>query len=303
MKQSAIESVLVIDSDWRALVTTQKALEKAGYRVLTRDRASGAVATIVREKPKLLLVEPDMPVISGEALIKILRGSDPRPETLLLLHSDLPFHELHQRSVWCGADGYVQKTDSTARMIWQINQWVGRAREKRHTGHLKALTDVDAPPETPIAREKTPTAPPVNSSRPRILFVDDDPSILRAYRREISADEFDCVFSTSGEQAFVMLEGHTPPDVIVCDLLMPGLSGPDLYAKAVDRERSWRKRFLFTTGFGSVQHISSFIKTVDVRVFRKPLAMPALLESIRYAALRARIFRPGSRAHLAKLYE
>jgi DNA-binding NtrC family response regulator len=118
---------------------------------------------------------------------------------------------------------------------------------------------------------------------------------LKVYRREFSADDITPVFVQSGELAYRLIQSESPPDVIVCDLLMPSVSGADLYEKALVEDASWRKRFIFTTGFSTVSHISSFVESVEARVFKKPLDMVELREAIRYAALTARIFTPRAR--------
>jgi DNA-binding NtrC family response regulator len=119
---------------------------------------------------------------------------------------------------------------------------------------------------------------------------------MKIYRRDLVSDDYSASFAQSGEQAFMLLESDTPPDVVVCDLLMAGLSGSELYEKAVNHDSHWRKRFIFTTGFTNVRHISSFIDSTDALVFKKPLDTPNLREAIRYAVLSARVFRPRAGA-------
>lgn len=302
MSRTALETVLVIDSDWRTLIATQEALEKAGYQVSTRDRVSGSVAAILRDKPGLLLVEPNMPIISGDTIVRIVATSDPRPDTMLLLHSSLPFHELQQKTVACGADGYVQKTDSAPRLLSQINHWLARARAGGSSSrHRVASPASEHDGELEPAESKARLLGP--ATKPRVLFVDDDPSMLKAYRRVMCDGEFDCSFTQYSEEAFALLQSDSPPDVVICDVLMPKLSGADLYARALETDPIWRKRFIFTTGFGTVSHISDFIDSVDARVFRKPIDGKALRDAIRYTSLNARIFAPRTRGTSSARHE
>jgi DNA-binding NtrC family response regulator len=294
MSLSAPEVALIVDDDWRVLVATQETLEKAHYRVITRDRVSGVINTIQREKPGIVLVEPDMSGVSGEGLIRILTQPDRRHRPLVLLHSALPFDALYERANSCGADGYVQKNEPAGRLVSQIHNWAMRARAGASALKMRA---VEAPtPESPapepaasISRAAVPTAVTV-SAKPVVLFVDDDPVMLKSYRRDFANDDFACDFAQTGESALTRLQSSSPPDVVVCDLLMPGVSGSDLYEKALGLDASWRKRFIFTTGFGNVRHISAFVASVEARVLKKPLNKPELREAIRYAALTARVF-------------
>ncbi|HEY6562386.1 MAG TPA: response regulator [Polyangiaceae bacterium] len=294
MSASSPEIALLVDDDWRVLVATQETLEKAHYRVITRDRVSGVINTIQREKPAVVLVEPDMSGVSGEGLIRILTQPDRKHRPLVLLHSALPFDALYERANSCGADGYIQKNEPAGRLISQINHWAVRARVGASAMKMRAAEAAtpEPPDEEPASRTSRVGTPATITvpTKPVVLFVDDDPVMLKSYRRDFANDDFECDFAQTGESALALLHSSSPPDVVVCDLLMPGVSGSELYEKALGLHASWRKRFVFTTGFGNVRHISAFVASVEARVLKKPLNKPELREAIRYAALTARLF-------------
>lgn len=288
MSPSAPETALLVDDDWRVLVATQEALEKAHYRVITRDRVSGVINTTQREKPAVVLVEPDMSGVSGEGLIRILTQPERRHRPLVLLHSTLPFDELYERANSCGADGYIQKNEPAGRLVSQIHYWAARAKAGTSTVKQHALAP--AAPEPPSGISRATNTAVSGSAKPVVLFVDDDPVMLKSYRRSFASEDLACEFAQTGESALARLHSSSPPDVVVCDLLMPGVSGSDLYEKALGLDASWRKRFVFTTGFGNVRHISAFVDSVEARVLKKPIDNMELREAIRYAALTARVF-------------
>jgi DNA-binding response OmpR family regulator len=58
----------------------------------------------------------------------------------------------------------------------------------------------------------------------RILAVDDDPAILRALRRGLVLEGFEVDTAESGKEALARIAA-TPPDAVVLDVSMPGLSG------------------------------------------------------------------------------
>lgn len=60
-----------------------------------------------------------------------------------------------------------------------------------------------------------------------ILVVDDEREILRALQRSLSAHGYRVVTATSGEEAVTALAQHRP-DLMVLDLLLPGMSGLDV---------------------------------------------------------------------------
>lgn len=58
----------------------------------------------------------------------------------------------------------------------------------------------------------------------RILAVDDDPAILRSLRRGLLLEGFAVDTAASGAEALEAIAG-TPPDAVVLDVSMPGVSG------------------------------------------------------------------------------
>jgi len=70
----------------------------------------------------------------------------------------------------------------------------------------------------------------------RILFVDDQPELLRGLRRALfeMTCEWDMEFADSGQKALEVLE-KAPFDVIVSDMRMPGMNGADLLREVAKR--------------------------------------------------------------------
>ncbi|HTV13287.1 MAG TPA: response regulator [Acidobacteriaceae bacterium] len=62
----------------------------------------------------------------------------------------------------------------------------------------------------------------------RILVIDDDPISLAIAAVMLEAEGCAVLQAESGEQALELLPGNTPPECILADLRMPGLSGPEL---------------------------------------------------------------------------
>src|SRR5262249_18779658 len=106
-----MKTVLVIDDSEIVLELTKAALEKAGYHVVTRDRPSGSVAAILRDKPDIVLLDVNMPSLQGDVIAKILVRAMKNPDTLILLHSSMSIDTLRLKAVATGAHGYIQKTE------------------------------------------------------------------------------------------------------------------------------------------------------------------------------------------------
>jgi len=58
----------------------------------------------------------------------------------------------------------------------------------------------------------------------RILVVDDDPMLAAALRRPLAYEGYEVAVATSGEAALERVGEH-PPDLVVLDILLPGMDG------------------------------------------------------------------------------
>jgi two-component system phosphate regulon response regulator PhoB len=74
----------------------------------------------------------------------------------------------------------------------------------------------------------------------RVLVVDDDPVILEVLRIVLNLEELEVACATDGAQALELLAEDPVPDVVVCDVMMPGTGGLEVcrQVKADDRTAS-----------------------------------------------------------------
>jgi len=100
------------------------------------------------------------------------------------------------------------------------------------------------------AGRKASDAPPPDSARGRILIVDDDLAVGRTLRLALE-DDHEITVVGSGNEALQTLRS-TPPeasyDAILCNLLMPGMTGKELFSIARDELPQAAQRFIFMSG-------------------------------------------------------
>ncbi len=82
--------ILVVDDDQTSLLTTQKVLEKSGYKVLTADNGRDAVSVFMEHKPNLIIMDVMMPVMDGFAATTAIRNytTDQAVPILMLTSQD-----------------------------------------------------------------------------------------------------------------------------------------------------------------------------------------------------------------------
>jgi CheY-like chemotaxis protein len=62
------------------------------------------------------------------------------------------------------------------------------------------------------------------TAEPLVMVVDDEAGILQLVKLELAAHGFRTVTASDGEEALRKVE-EQPPDVILLDIVMPGISG------------------------------------------------------------------------------
>lgn len=117
--------------------------------------------------------------------------------------------------------------------------------------------------------------------RARILVVDDEPVVARAMRRMLH--DHDVSIALDAHHALSTFEQSEPFDVVVCDLMMPDLSGADLYVQACDRWPELKSRFLFMTGGAVTPKAQELLQNNENRCLVKPVQteeLHAMVDSI-----------------------
>ena len=120
-----------------------------------------------------------------------------------------------------------------------------------------------------------PPAPAVEAERPaRVLVVDDEPQIARVIRAALRSHEVDAV--TSAAEALSKLRGGERFDVIICDLMMPEMTGMEFH-EALERELpDEARRVVFLTGGAFTAKARTFLEQVKNMRIDKPFEVAAL---------------------------
>jgi CheY-like chemotaxis protein len=139
--------------------------------------------------------------------------------------------------------------------------------------------EVDEQAEVVGAASRSPKTP---RSRGRILVIDDEPVLASALGRTLETD-FDVTVLSSGQEALRRLKEDQPFDVILCDLLMPGLTGMDLYEELSQSSPRIAERMIFMTGGTFTARARDFLAAVPNPALDKPFDLSML-----HALLKAR---------------
>jgi ligand-binding sensor domain-containing protein/signal transduction histidine kinase/CheY-like chemotaxis protein len=139
-------------------------------------------------------------------------------------------------------------------------------------------------------------APRQDAVRGRVLVVDDDLMVSSALRRTLGR-EHDVEVVVSARAALGRLVGPEGAqlDLILCDLMMPELTGMDLHAEVSAAAPAVARRMVFITGGAFTPAAREFLERVENPRVEKPFDSAKLREQVRAWVLKARS-EPGQAA-------
>jgi CheY-like chemotaxis protein len=127
---------------------------------------------------------------------------------------------------------------------------------------------------------------------PTILVVDDEPSVRRAVSRVLASGGMTVVESGSAREALAVIEGEQI-DAVVCDVLMPEISGLAFYDALVRQAPQLRQRVVFLTGLAHDPSVHGPIEQRGVPLVSKLDDLRLVGDAVRVALLKPIPGPPG----------
>lgn len=130
--------VFVLDDSPVSLTFVRLLLEEHGYRVHTFDSPLGITKEVMRHRPDLVLVDINMPSITGDKVCRLIRSASATREVVVLLYSSLPQAELEQIARAAGADGVIVKTGDGRQLVQTVERYLARRHKSAQSGSMRA---------------------------------------------------------------------------------------------------------------------------------------------------------------------
>jgi DNA-binding response OmpR family regulator len=127
---------------------------------------------------------------------------------------------------------------------------------------------------------------------PVVLVADDEPSMLALVGQHIKTMGYRVLEASDGEQAWALAQEHLP-DLVILDVMMPGMSGWEVCRKIREDVALAHTAIIMLTGIGeNLNELTSPLYGADSYI-DKPFAFPELDEKVRGALTKRRGSRPG----------
>ncbi|WP_323141841.1 hybrid sensor histidine kinase/response regulator [Massilia phyllosphaerae] len=253
------ETILVAEDDEAVRATVVEMLTALGYRVLKAADAASALAVVESGVPiDVLFTDVVMPgTLRSPELARMAR--ERLPNLAVLFTSGYTENAIvHGGRLDPGVEllGKPYTRESLARRIRQV---IAAGRGRVQPAATQAL-----PPPTAAA----------NDGRLRIVLVEDEDDIREATAALLRHLGHEVAEAADAEGALALISGAS--DLLITDVMLPGMSGDLLAAQA--RAQAPAIRIVFATGTGEVNNWP------DAVVLRKPYNLQSLMEVLAPAA-------------------
>jgi signal transduction histidine kinase/DNA-binding response OmpR family regulator len=185
-EQRVADRVLVVEDDANAYELISAALGSAGYLAIRARHGEEALKLARISKPIAVTLDLVLPGLDGWEVLKRLKNDVTTRDIPVVIISMVENREL---GVALGADDYFVKPVDRERLLERLRQIVSGRQQ-----------------------------------RPRLLLIDDDASVHALLEEELTSLGYAIENAFSGEDG-LRAAADRSPDVIILDLMMPGMSG------------------------------------------------------------------------------
>lgn len=116
--------ILVIDDDEKLLGAVRRLLTAAGMEVITASSSLHLPKLVQRESPDLILLDIEMPTLSGEHVLDFTKLFDFLAATPIVLHSAKSEEDLQSLVDRSNAIGYIKKTGNPMSLVAQVKSFL-----------------------------------------------------------------------------------------------------------------------------------------------------------------------------------
>jgi signal transduction histidine kinase/DNA-binding response OmpR family regulator len=183
--------ILVVDDDASVRQLIARHLEQEGWRTVQASNAADALQLARESRPMLITLDIMMPDASGWWVLEKLK-EDPQTAGIPVLVVTIVED---QRLVFAlGASDYLGKPYDRGALIAKIHRLLPKLGGKR------------------------------------VLVVDDDPEARAMLTKILKEEQAEVIGAASGDEGMALV-AQAPPDLVLLDLMMPGMSGFEMVAR------------------------------------------------------------------------
>ncbi len=235
---------LVVDDFETMRKVTSAQLRQLGAEkiVLAKDGVE-ALKILRSQKIDVILSDWNMPVMTGLELLQAVRADDQLRHLPFLMITAEAERPRVEQAVANGVTSMLLKPYAPGQLLDRIEKAL--AAKPRRT----------APPDTATAMAQAAAGPatartPTRNERPTLLLVDDTHDNLLLLS-QIFKEDYRVRLALNGEKALEICQSDDPPDLVLLDIMMPGMDGFEVAKRMREHPTSETIPIIFVTAMTS----------------------------------------------------
>lgn len=118
------DSILIVDDNAFNATLVAMLLSSAGYVLQTASGASEVATILDRYRPRLILMDLQMPDVDGYELTRRIK-QDPKTRSILVIaFTSVPPEEGEPQALAAGCDGYIPKTFDPRELAGEVEKYL-----------------------------------------------------------------------------------------------------------------------------------------------------------------------------------
>lgn len=277
---------LVVDDFEPMRKVTSGQLRSMGARtILTANNGSEALRLLKKQRVDIVLSDWNMPVMTGLELLKAVRADTHLARLPFIMITAEAERQRIEEAIGNGVSDLLVKPYTAERLVTHIEKAL-RAPPR--------VSSPDAVDQTamPAAATAMASAAPLSGAkpaRPTILVVDDTADNLLLISH-LFTDEYRVRLAHSGEKALDICQSNDPPDLVLLDIMMPGMDGFEVARRMREHPTSETIPVIFVTAMASNDARLKGLELGAIDFVTKPidpdLLKPRVRNFMRYVELR-----------------
>ena len=217
------QKILVAEDDVILREILIDKLSGAGYKVFGAEDGFKTLELIRGEHPDLVILDIVLPIKNGIEVLAELRADKTTSRTpVVAISNSTDADTIKQAQAHGVKDFLVKALFDSGDVLDKVKQILSNPNESMPTNQSKNTT---------LSDDNTSSPKLENISDKRIFIVEDDRFLREIAVQKLQAEGFVVTSAISGKDAFDYLNINPRPDVILLDLILPGMSGFELLGK------------------------------------------------------------------------
>ena len=250
------ERILLVEDNPVNRRLAQFLLKSQGYIVYEAATGGEALELARTHLPDLILMDLQLPGLDGFAATRILKEDAATADIPVVALTAYAMKGDREKALEAGCDGYITKPIDTKEFPFAVSRYLASAGAKGVESGV--------------------------GTGAKILVVDDNEQNLALIRTILRRNGHDSVLARSGEEALRQVL-QDPPDLIILDVMMPGMDGIEVCRRLKDDEETRLIPIVIMTALDQPEDKIRGIEAGADDFLTKPVNQPELVARVRTA--------------------